>query len=54
MGLGWEILPDHKNGQDAILHTGGYYGVNTIIILLPDTGEGLVIFTNGDNGKPLL
>ena len=53
MGLGWEILPDLKNGQDAILHTGGDDGVNTIIILLPQTGEGLVIFTNGDNGKQL-
>ncbi|MDX1543996.1 MAG: serine hydrolase domain-containing protein [Christiangramia sp.] len=53
MGLGWEILPDLKDGQDAILHTGGDYGVNTIIILLPETGEGLVIFTNGDNGKNL-
>ena len=53
MGLGWEILPQLKGEQYALLHTGGDIGVNALIILLPMTGEGLVIFTNGDNGKKL-
>ncbi|XLS29014.1 serine hydrolase [Flavobacteriaceae bacterium M23B6Z8] len=53
IGLGWEILPNLKGNEYALLHTGGDIGVNTLIILLPMTGEGLVIFTNGDNGKKL-
>lgn len=53
MGLGWEILPKLKGEEYALLHTGGDQGVNTLVMLLPETGEGLVIFTNGDNGKNL-
>lgn len=53
MGLGWEILPNLRNDEYALLHTGGDRGVNTLIMLLPKTGEGIVIFTNGDNGKNL-
>ncbi|WP_422860893.1 serine hydrolase domain-containing protein [Flagellimonas sp. S174] len=51
MGLGWEILPNLKDDQYALLHTGGDKGVNTLIMLLPKTGEGVVVFTNSDNGK---
>ncbi|TRO66832.1 serine hydrolase [Christiangramia sabulilitoris] len=53
MGLGWEILPGLKNDEYAILHTGGDEGVRTLIMLLPETGEGLILFTNGDNGNQL-
>ncbi|MBT8295401.1 MAG: beta-lactamase family protein [Gramella sp.] len=53
IGLGWELLPELKGDEYALLHTGGDYGVNTLIILLPETGEGLIIFTNGDNGNML-
>ncbi|WP_109615222.1 serine hydrolase domain-containing protein [Sediminitomix flava] len=53
MGLGWEILPDLKQGQKAVLHGGGDVGVRTLIMLLPDTKEGLIIFSNGDNGSQL-
>ncbi len=53
MGLSWEILPNLKGKEYAIMHTGGDIGVNTLVILLPLTGEGLVIFTNADNGKNL-
>ena len=51
MGLGWEILPNLKHDEYAILHTGGDRGVNTLIILMPKTGEGLIVFTNSDNGN---
>ncbi|NHF59165.1 serine hydrolase [Flavobacteriaceae bacterium TP-CH-4] len=51
MGLGWEILPNLEDDQYALLHTGGDKGVNTLIMLLPKTGEGVVVFTNSDNGK---
>ncbi|TBW29994.1 serine hydrolase [Gramella sp. KN1008] len=53
IGLGWELLPDLKNEEYAVLHTGGDRGVNTLIMLLPETGEGVIIFTNGDNGNQL-
>lgn len=53
IGLGWEILSNLKNEEYALLHTGSDIGVNTLVVLLPKTGEGLVIFTNGDNGKKL-
>ncbi len=53
IGLGWELLPNLKNDEYALLHTGGDIGVNTLIMLLPETKEGLVIFTNGDNGNQL-
>ena len=53
MGLGWEMLPELKGDEFAILHTGGDKGVFTLIMLLPKTGEGVVIFTNGDNGSKL-
>ena len=51
MGLGWEILPNLKSDEYALLHTGGDKGVNTLIVLLPKTGEGIIIFTNSDNGN---
>lgn len=53
MGLGWELLPNIKGEEYAILHTGGDKGVFTLIMLLPETGEGIVMFTNGDNGNKL-
>jgi CubicO group peptidase (beta-lactamase class C family) len=53
IGLGWEILPELKDDEFALLHTGGDIGVNTLIMLLPKTLEGIVIFTNGDNGNKL-
>lgn len=53
IGLGWELLPNLKNDEYALLHTGGDIGVNTLIMLLPKSGEGLIIFTNGDNGNKL-
>ncbi len=53
MGLGWELLLNVKNDEYALLHTGGDKGVKTLIMLLPKTGEGIIIFTNGDNGNKL-
>lgn len=49
-GLGWSIIRDLSNGEYALVHTGSNPGLHTIIILLPKTKRGIVIFTNGDNG----
>lgn len=49
-GLGW--LVDENIGPDAyaITHGGDDRGVHTIVFILPKSHQGLVIFTNGDNG----
>lgn len=48
-GLGFEIY-DLGNGNYALSHGGADKGVQTIFILLPKTKQGLVLFTNVDDG----
>ncbi|WET01080.1 class A beta-lactamase-related serine hydrolase [Flavobacterium sp. YJ01] len=48
-GLGFEIY-DLGNENYALSHGGADKGVQTIFILLPKTKEGLIIFTNVDDG----
>jgi CubicO group peptidase (beta-lactamase class C family) len=48
-GLGWEIY-DLGNDNYALSHGGSDQGTQTIVFLLPKTKEGLIIFTNSDNG----
>lgn len=48
-GLGFEIY-DLGNDQYALSHGGSDKGVQTIVFILPQTGEGLLIFTNSDKG----
>ncbi|HKO58976.1 MAG TPA: serine hydrolase domain-containing protein [Thermoanaerobaculia bacterium] len=50
MGLGWEVHSGFPNGEYALIHSGSDEGVKTVIILLPKSKQGLVVFTNGDNG----
>jgi hypothetical protein len=38
------------NGEIALSHGGSDKGVNTIVFLLPKTKQGLIIFTNVDDG----
>jgi CubicO group peptidase (beta-lactamase class C family) len=49
-GLGWSLVKGLKNGEHAIMHTGRNAGINTIVILWPVSGSGVVIFTNGEEG----
>ncbi len=51
-GLGWEIY-DLGNGEFALSHGGSDKGVNTIVFLLPKTNQGLIIFTNVDDGHKI-
>jgi CubicO group peptidase (beta-lactamase class C family) len=53
-GLGWEVFNNLKGEEFALVHGGSDPGVRTIIILLPESKRGLVIFTNSDNGMPLI
>ena len=48
-GLGFEIY-DLGNNEIALSHGGSDNGVNTIAFILPETRQGLVIFTNVDHG----
>jgi CubicO group peptidase (beta-lactamase class C family) len=48
-GLGWEIY-DLGAGEYALSHGGSDEGVKTLVFLLPKSRQGLIIFTNGDNG----
>jgi CubicO group peptidase (beta-lactamase class C family) len=52
-GLGWTIIEDLPNNNYAINHDGGDMGVAATIILLPNSKSGIVVFTNGDNGRIL-
>ena len=48
-GLGWEVY-DLGNGEYALSHGGSDEGANTLVFLLPKSRQGLIIFTNSDNG----
>jgi CubicO group peptidase (beta-lactamase class C family) len=48
-GLGFEIY-DLGNENYALSHSGADKGVQTIFLLLPKTKQGLIIFTNVDDG----
>lgn len=49
-GLGWEIIRNLPNDEYALVHQGGSSGVRTIVIFLPISKRGMVVFTNGDEG----
>ena len=49
-GLGWRVVNNLPNDEFAIQHGGNDIGVATIIVLLPKSKRGVIVFTNGDNG----
>lgn len=53
MTLGWELLAGLPGGEYALVHSGADTGVNTLVMLLPKTKRGLIIFTNSDRGPAL-
>lgn len=58
MGLGWVVYDPVGNdpvgnSEYALSHGGHDPGVHTIVIMLPKSKKGLVIFTNSDNGIQL-
>jgi hypothetical protein len=54
MGLGWEVMRGPPEEPKILLHTGADEGIKTMIILLPATQRGLVIFTNGERGMDVI
>lgn len=53
-GLGWGIMKDLSNGEFALIHGGDDAGSHTIVILLPMSKRGLVVFTNGEKGTEVI
>lgn len=52
-GLGWIVFEDLPNDEYALFNAGSDTGVNALIVLLPKSKRGLVVMTNGDNGRGL-
>lgn len=50
MGLGWVIYGELGEGAYGVSHGGSDPGARTIAIILPKTKDGLILFTNSDNG----
>lgn len=50
--LGWEIA--NFGPRTYLMHTGRDPGLFTFGYMRPDTGSGLIIFTNGENGAKLV
>ena len=44
------MLKKLSGGEYALIHTGSNAGINTIIVLLPKSKRGMIVFTNGQNG----
>ncbi len=53
-GLGWYIKHDVCDSEFVLTHTGGDMGVATLIMLLPKSKRGIIVFTNGDNGFDII
>jgi CubicO group peptidase (beta-lactamase class C family) len=52
-GLGWLLVKDLSNGEYVLTHGGHNPGLHTIAVLLPQSGRGIVVLTNGQNGDQL-
>jgi CubicO group peptidase (beta-lactamase class C family) len=51
MALGWMVF--RYEGETVITHSGSDSGEQTLVFFVPERGIGVVIFTNGANGKRL-
>ena len=54
VGLGWFLVNGVPDGEYVIHHGGGDTGVIALGMFLPESKRGVVVFTNGDNGIPIL
>ncbi len=51
-GLGWHVL--EVDGDAVLWHDGREPGVRNLVVVLPESGEALVLLTNSDNGELLM
>ncbi len=54
MGLGWEVMTGPTDDPVILLHTGSDDGIKTMILLLPASQRGLVMFANGERGMDVV
>ena len=54
MGLGWEVMRGPVTDPTILLHSGSDPGIKTIVILLPASRRGLVLFLNGERGMDVV
>jgi CubicO group peptidase (beta-lactamase class C family) len=54
MGLGWEVMNGPASDPVILLHTGSDEGIKTMILLLPGSRRGLVMFANGERGMDVI
>ena len=54
MGLGWEVMAGPTDDPVILMHTGSDDGIKTMILLLPTSQRGLVMFTNGERGMDVV
>jgi hypothetical protein len=52
MGLGWEV--ETVNGVEILNHDGSDWGVKTLAMFAPSQRIGLIVFTNGENGREVI
>ncbi|WP_394971053.1 serine hydrolase domain-containing protein [uncultured Croceitalea sp.] len=52
-GLGWIVFTDLPNNEYALFNAGSDTGVNALMVLFPESKRGLIVMTNGDNGRGL-
>lgn len=53
-GLGWQKAENLPNDEYALVHSGSDRGVRAMVILLPNSKEGIVVMTNGDKGNNII
>ncbi|HYG38407.1 MAG TPA: serine hydrolase domain-containing protein [Cytophagales bacterium] len=49
-GLGWTVIKNLPSEEYVLKHGGDDKGVHSMLILLPKSKKGMIVFTNGDNG----
>lgn len=50
MGLGWQIVQGLPGMRTVWLHTGADEGTRALVMLTPESGDGVIILSNGDRG----
>ena len=53
IGLGWELYREDGEKTSYVYHVGANSGFRCQARFYPDTGDGIVIMTNSDNGRDL-
>jgi CubicO group peptidase (beta-lactamase class C family) len=53
-GLGYTVRPDQFSGQAGVGHGGSNSGWESLLEIIPATGDGMVLMTNSSNGSAVI